>query len=121
MDAAASVYIQPRLEIRQSRVVNSSPTNVRSAQAFDFVMPITRDSGSQNTLKPQAMPMQRCEHQALPACSQGFQGCNPPRYQWLPHRNCDCLRTGANRIVGDRLTPPSCEVTNGRSPIDVAG
>ncbi len=48
-----SVYIQPRLDIRQSQlVVNSSPINVRSGQATDLVMPIARDSGSQNTLKP---------------------------------------------------------------------
>src|SRR5580692_6124323 len=48
-----SVNIQPRLDIRQSQlVVNSSPSNVRSGQATDLVMPIARDSGSQNTLKP---------------------------------------------------------------------
>src|SRR3974377_2366310 len=48
-----SVYIQPRLGIRQSHVVvNSSPMSVRSGQTFDLEMPIARDSGSQNTLKP---------------------------------------------------------------------
>src|ERR1700724_3730067 len=66
-----SVNIQLRLETRQSHVVvNSSPNNVRSGQAFDFVMPIACDSGSQNTLKPYAMPMQRWMQSAAGGTSQ---------------------------------------------------
>ena len=49
-----SVYIQPRLEMRQSHeVVNSSANRLMSAgQASDSVTPIAFDSGSQNTEKP---------------------------------------------------------------------
>src|SRR5262249_3604409 len=55
-----SVYIQARLARRQSQeVVNNSPTIVISGHVLLCVMPIERDSGSQNTLKPYAMPMQR--------------------------------------------------------------
>src|SRR5262249_10478516 len=45
---------------RQSHVVVvSAPISVRSLHTDDFVIPIARDSGSQNTLKPYAMPMHR--------------------------------------------------------------
>src|SRR5919109_979192 len=55
-----SVYIQPMLETRQSQVVvNSSSTIVMSGHDFDAVTPSVRDSGSQNTENPYAMPMQR--------------------------------------------------------------
>src|SRR5262249_7733551 len=48
-----SVYIQPRLETRQSQVVvKSSPTSVRSGHATLLSRPIARESGNQNTLKP---------------------------------------------------------------------
>src|SRR5437762_10666233 len=55
-----SVYIQPRLATRQSHVVvNSSLSNEMSGQLWDCVNPSARDSGSQNTLKPYAIPMHR--------------------------------------------------------------
>src|SRR6476661_1580733 len=55
-----SVYIQPKLAMRQSHVVvNSSCANDMSGHAFDAVKPIARDSGSQNTENPYAIPMQR--------------------------------------------------------------
>ncbi len=48
-----NVYIQPRLATFQSQVVvNSSWNRFMSGHAFGAVMPIARDSGSQNTLKP---------------------------------------------------------------------
>ncbi len=48
-----SVNIQPMLATRQSQVVvNSSCHSDMSAQALLWVMPIARDSGSQNTEKP---------------------------------------------------------------------
>src|SRR3954469_17384054 len=52
------VYIQPRLLIFQSQLdANSSVNSDMSAgQAFDLLMPIERDNGIQNTLKPYAMP-----------------------------------------------------------------
>ncbi len=48
------VYIQPRLEMRQSHeVVNSSAISETSApQVRAWVMPSARDSGSQKTEKP---------------------------------------------------------------------
>src|ERR1044071_4641809 len=53
-----SVYIQPRSVTRQSQVVvNSARPRVRLGHATDCVTPSARDSGSQNTLKPYAMPM----------------------------------------------------------------
>src|SRR5215470_11192065 len=55
-----SVYIQPMLATRQSHVVvTNSAASVRSGQDTEFSTPSARDSGSQNTLKPYAMPMQR--------------------------------------------------------------
>src|ERR1700744_4130717 len=55
-----SVYIHPRLATFQSQVVvNSSPHSEMSGQAFGAVSPIARDSGSQNTEKPEPMPIQR--------------------------------------------------------------
>ncbi len=56
-----SVYIQPRVLIFQSQVVaNSVATKLMSwGQGTDWVMPMARLSGSQNTLKPYAMPMER--------------------------------------------------------------
>src|SRR5580698_5370325 len=55
-----SVNIQPMLAMRQSQVVvNSSCASDMSGQALDAVIPSARDSGSQNTLQPYAMPMQR--------------------------------------------------------------
>src|SRR4029077_1591234 len=49
-----SVYIQPRLLIFQSQLpANSSAISDMSAgQAVDLEMPMERDSGIQNTLKP---------------------------------------------------------------------
>src|SRR5712671_303978 len=47
------VYIQPRLEMRQSQlVVNSSVTRRMSGQARDCLIPSAFDNGSQNTEKP---------------------------------------------------------------------
>jgi len=47
------VYIQPRLEMRQSQVVvKSSRARVMSGQVFGTFTPSACDSGSQNTLKP---------------------------------------------------------------------
>jgi hypothetical protein len=47
------VNIQPRLAMRQSQVVvNNSSISDISGQATDLLMPIARDSGIQNTLKP---------------------------------------------------------------------
>src|SRR5581483_2679321 len=55
-----NVNIQPRLATFQSQVVvNSSCHKDISGQAFGAVRPIARDSGSQNTEKPYAMPMHR--------------------------------------------------------------
>src|SRR5690242_7881517 len=66
-----SVYIQPMLEIRQSQlVVNSSSISVRSGQVFAAVTPSARDSGSQNTENPYAMPMQRWMQSAAGGTSQ---------------------------------------------------
>src|SRR5947207_14459236 len=66
-----NVYIQPMLATRQSQVVeNSSCASVMSGQAFDLVTPSARDSGSQNTLNPYAMPMQRWMQSAAGGTSQ---------------------------------------------------
>ena len=47
------VNIQPRLAMRQSQVVvNNSSISDISGQATDLLMPMARDSGIQNTLKP---------------------------------------------------------------------
>jgi len=47
------VYIQPRLATFQSQlVVNSSCHSDMSGQALLWVIPMARDSGSQNTEKP---------------------------------------------------------------------
>src|SRR5882724_2752656 len=55
-----SVYIHPRSAMRQSHVVvKSALTSVRSGQATESFMPIAFDRGSQKTLKPYAMPIQR--------------------------------------------------------------
>src|SRR5215813_12724259 len=55
-----NVYIQPMLATFQSQlVVNSSWNSEMSGQAFGAVSPIARDSGSQNTENPYAMPMHR--------------------------------------------------------------
>ena len=48
-----SVNIQPMLAMRQSQVVvSSSCISDMSGHALEAVMPIARDNGSQNTLKP---------------------------------------------------------------------
>src|ERR1700733_3143885 len=48
-----SVYIQPSSLIFQSQLVVTSAAKIDwSGQASDLVMPMARDSGSQNTLKP---------------------------------------------------------------------
>src|ERR1700751_2229722 len=66
-----SVYIQPMLATFQSQVVvNSSWNSEMSGQAFGAVMPIARDSGSQNTEKPYAMPMHRWMQSAAGGTSQ---------------------------------------------------
>src|ERR1700749_5272081 len=55
-----SVNIQPMLATFQSQVVvNNSWNNEMSGQAFAAVSPSARDSGNQNTEKPEAMPMHR--------------------------------------------------------------
>src|SRR6516162_314074 len=51
-----SVYIQPRLDTRQSQaVVKSSWMSEISGHATLLSTPTARESGSQNTLKPYAM------------------------------------------------------------------
>src|SRR5205809_6647210 len=55
-----SVYIHPRSDTRQSQVVvKSAARSVRLAHATGCVTPSARDNGSQNTLNPYAIPMQR--------------------------------------------------------------
>src|SRR5208283_4486573 len=66
-----SVNIQPMLAMRQSQVVvNNSWTSVMSGQVLAAVIPSARDSGSQNTLNPYAMPMQRWMQSAAAGTSQ---------------------------------------------------
>src|SRR6478672_11844348 len=66
-----NVYIQPRLATFQSQVVeNSSWTREISGHALGAFSPIARDSGSQNTEKPYAMPMHRWMHSAAGGTSQ---------------------------------------------------
>ena len=56
---------------RQSQVVvTSARASVRSAQTTGCVTPSARDSGSQNTLKPYAIPMQRWMASAAGGTSQ---------------------------------------------------
>ena len=55
-----SVNIQPMLAMRQSQVVvKSSWMREMSGHVLGAVTPSARDSGSQKTLKPYAMPMHR--------------------------------------------------------------
>ena len=55
-----SVYIHPRSATRQSHVVvKRAVRSVSSGHVTGCVTPSARDSGSQNTLKPYAIPMQR--------------------------------------------------------------
>src|SRR3982750_1116715 len=56
-----SVYIQPRSLILQSQLVVNSALRMPEplGQAIELLPPSARDNGSQNTLKPQAVPMQR--------------------------------------------------------------
>src|SRR5665213_527837 len=56
-----SVNIQPSMLIFQSQADEKivAITDMSAGHATDFEMPIACDSGSQNTLKPYAMPMQR--------------------------------------------------------------
>src|SRR5262245_35059093 len=67
-----SVYIQPSSLILQSQVVaNTRARNDMSgAQAIAVLPLIACDSGSQNTEKPYAMPMQRCIQSAAGGTSQ---------------------------------------------------
>src|ERR1700754_3426755 len=66
-----NVYIQPMLATRQSQVVvNSSCTSDMSGQDFDVVTPSARDSGRQNTLKQEAIPIQRWMQGAAGGTSQ---------------------------------------------------
>src|SRR5580692_591634 len=66
-----SVNIQPMLATRQSQVVvNSSCISDMSGQALGAVSPMARDSGSQNTLNPYAMPIQRWMQSAAGGTSQ---------------------------------------------------
>src|ERR1700755_2786183 len=66
-----NVYIQPMLATFQSQVVeNNSCNSEMSGKAFGAVNPIARDSGSQNTLKPYAMPMHRWMQSAAGGTSQ---------------------------------------------------
>jgi hypothetical protein len=59
------------LTFQSQLVANTDWTNVMSAgQARDSVMPIARDKGSQNTLNPYAMPMQRWIARAAGGTSQ---------------------------------------------------
>src|SRR5690349_24634981 len=55
-----SVYIQPSSLIFQSHVVVNSAFTIPepSGQAIEVLPPSWRDSGSQKTLKPYAMPIQ---------------------------------------------------------------
>src|SRR3954453_21365829 len=67
-----SVYIHPRLATFQSQVVVKSSWNSdMSGHALLWVMPIARDSGSQNTEKPYTMPIQRWMHRAAGGPRQG--------------------------------------------------
>src|SRR6185369_9513084 len=61
-----SVYIQPSVDTFQSQVdANSEAKKPMSAgQSTALVTPTALDSGSQNTLKPYAMPMHRCIQRA---------------------------------------------------------
>src|SRR5690606_30671938 len=56
-----SVYIQPSSETRQSQHADTMRAKkpMLSGQATDAEMATAFDSGSQNTLKPYAMPMHR--------------------------------------------------------------
>src|SRR5262249_45883860 len=66
-----SVYIQPRLATRQLQVVvNNSLITEMLAQDGSAVPPIARESGSQNTENPYAMPMHRWMHSAAGGTSQ---------------------------------------------------
>src|ERR1700744_5067050 len=66
-----SVYIQPMLATFQSQVVvNNSWNSEISGQAFGAVRPIARDSGSQNTEKPYAIPRERWMQSAAGGTSQ---------------------------------------------------
>ena len=66
------VYIQPRLATFQSQVMMKSSVKMdMSGHDFEAVRPIARDSGSQNTEKPYAMPMQRWIQSAAGATASG--------------------------------------------------
>src|SRR5579862_517950 len=66
------VYIHPSIEIFQSHVVAmiSAKNDMSAGQATDLVRPTARDSGSQNTLKPYAIPMHRWIARAAGGTSQ---------------------------------------------------
>src|SRR5215468_1916648 len=66
------VYIQPSMLIFQSHVVEKTVAmnDMSAGHATDLLIPIARDSGSQNTLKPYAMPMQRWMQSAAGGTSQ---------------------------------------------------
>src|SRR5215470_3772041 len=66
------VYIQPSSLIFQSQVVakTRARNDMSGAQAIAVLPLIARDSGSQNTEKPYAMPMQRCIQSAAGGTSQ---------------------------------------------------
>ena len=54
------MYMMVSDEMRQSQVeLNSSVISVMSLHMTDSLIPIARESGSQNTEKPYAMPMHR--------------------------------------------------------------
>jgi hypothetical protein len=93
------VYIQPRLEMRQSQVVvKSSPASVRSGQATLLSRPMARDSGNQNTLKPYAIPMQRWMQSAAGGTSQRL---NPALAMMRSRSSSPAM--GAN-------PPPTCAI-----------
>src|SRR6476661_1884771 len=67
-----SVNVMLSMLTDQSQVdVKSSPIQfVPAGHATGLSIPIAFDSGSQNTLKPYAMPIQRCMHSAAGGTSQ---------------------------------------------------
>src|SRR5262249_42021781 len=61
-----SVYIQPSWLTFQSQLVvkRAAAVPVSGGQTTGFLIPIARDSGSQKTLNPYAIPMHRCTAKA---------------------------------------------------------
>ena len=53
------MYIQPSIDTDQSQLLVSSSKKPAAAHATGRSMPMARESGSQNTLKPYAIPIDR--------------------------------------------------------------